>query len=330
MPSPVDKYYKEVSESNPDYSEAQAWATAWSIYCKHKNPGSDHCKKDTDEYLQGQGKSAGVIVRVAARHWGQVDPEGRLRRSTDIMAARNSFAATFVKMYTERGMWQPAKGAAAWLKRLGTGIESSFKYGFQDRIAARIEEVETKHKSGPFRAVGGEQLDDAQENEDNGSRTLVTLRFPTSILAIFKIQVNYDKVAASVLERYASSDTEDQWKALFADPVFKAAVEKLFNERVVATTGPDYNPHAASMLTSPLKAAALEFALDKLDRESETTNAEGGEEYVVDIYGKTKMDLNGPRRILKPVGNFFFELVTAFRVECEILWPGDREYDNYL
>ncbi len=41
MPSPVDRYFKDVKKKNPSYSEEQAWATAWSIYCKHKNPGSD-------------------------------------------------------------------------------------------------------------------------------------------------------------------------------------------------------------------------------------------------------------------------------------------------
>lgn len=54
MPSPVDKYYNQVREKNPDYTEAQAWATAWSIYCKHVNPGSPSCKKSPSEYLKGK------------------------------------------------------------------------------------------------------------------------------------------------------------------------------------------------------------------------------------------------------------------------------------
>lgn len=33
LPGPVEDYVKEVQEANPDYSESQAWATAWSIYC---------------------------------------------------------------------------------------------------------------------------------------------------------------------------------------------------------------------------------------------------------------------------------------------------------
>lgn len=52
MPSPVDKYFKQVKDQNPSYSDEQAWATAWSIYCKHKNPGSEHCHKPTSEYLK--------------------------------------------------------------------------------------------------------------------------------------------------------------------------------------------------------------------------------------------------------------------------------------
>lgn len=51
-PSKVDKYFKQVKKQNPDYSESQAWATAWSIYCKHVNPGSDSCHQD--EYLKGK------------------------------------------------------------------------------------------------------------------------------------------------------------------------------------------------------------------------------------------------------------------------------------
>lgn len=54
MPGPVDKYFKEIKQENPSYSDEQAWATAWSIYCKHKNPGSEHCHKDSGDYLNGK------------------------------------------------------------------------------------------------------------------------------------------------------------------------------------------------------------------------------------------------------------------------------------
>lgn len=57
MPKKVDEYYKQVKEQNPSYSEEQAWATAWSIYCKHKNPGSPSCKKDQSEYFPGKKKA---------------------------------------------------------------------------------------------------------------------------------------------------------------------------------------------------------------------------------------------------------------------------------
>lgn len=76
MPSPVDKYFDEVKKGNPSYSDEQAWATAWSIYCKYKNPGSDHCKKPTSEYLKGKAvmsdsiwdfKDALIVRKVVAR-----------------------------------------------------------------------------------------------------------------------------------------------------------------------------------------------------------------------------------------------------------------------
>ena len=57
LPGPVERYVKETMEGNPDYTEEQAWATAWSRYCKYKNPGSDHCQKDQDEYFKAAGES---------------------------------------------------------------------------------------------------------------------------------------------------------------------------------------------------------------------------------------------------------------------------------
>ena len=36
---------------------APAWATAWSIYCKNVDPGSDHCKQPTSEYLKKEAVS---------------------------------------------------------------------------------------------------------------------------------------------------------------------------------------------------------------------------------------------------------------------------------
>jgi len=73
MPSPVDKYFKSVKEKNPSYTDEQAWATAWSIYCKHKNPGSEHCHKPAGEYLKGKSaalrefQDAIIIRNVVAR-----------------------------------------------------------------------------------------------------------------------------------------------------------------------------------------------------------------------------------------------------------------------
>ena len=77
MPSPVDKYYKQIKKDNPDYSDEQAWATAWSVFCKHKNPGSPHCHKPPSEYLKGKEatmeplkefQDALLIRRVASRY----------------------------------------------------------------------------------------------------------------------------------------------------------------------------------------------------------------------------------------------------------------------
>ncbi len=51
-PKKVDDLFKEVKNDNPSYSDEQAWATAWSIYCKHVDPNGAHCNKAPSEYLK--------------------------------------------------------------------------------------------------------------------------------------------------------------------------------------------------------------------------------------------------------------------------------------
>ncbi len=51
-PKKVDDLFKEVKDGNPSYSDEQAWATAWSIYCKHVDPNGEHCHKGPGGYLK--------------------------------------------------------------------------------------------------------------------------------------------------------------------------------------------------------------------------------------------------------------------------------------
>lgn len=51
IPADVERYVEDIKKKNPDYDEAQAWATAWSIYCKYKSPGSDHCTMPASGYF---------------------------------------------------------------------------------------------------------------------------------------------------------------------------------------------------------------------------------------------------------------------------------------
>ena len=53
IPADVERYVKDIKAKSPDYDDAQVWATAWSIYCKYKNPGAENCTKGTSEYFKG-------------------------------------------------------------------------------------------------------------------------------------------------------------------------------------------------------------------------------------------------------------------------------------
>jgi hypothetical protein len=67
MPAKIDDLFDEIKESNPSYSDEQAWATAWSVYCKHVEPGSDSCHLPTSEYLKGKTASERVVARFICK-----------------------------------------------------------------------------------------------------------------------------------------------------------------------------------------------------------------------------------------------------------------------
>jgi len=64
LPPEVEEDVKEIQKKNPDYTEGQAWATAWSIHCKHRDPGSEHCQKSPSEYFKAAKFPAGVTMTV--------------------------------------------------------------------------------------------------------------------------------------------------------------------------------------------------------------------------------------------------------------------------
>jgi hypothetical protein len=67
----IPKYVQdkaEFFEKEKGYDPAYAFSTAWSIYCKYKNPGDTvHCKKDPSEYFTGKTASfkyAGAVKEM--------------------------------------------------------------------------------------------------------------------------------------------------------------------------------------------------------------------------------------------------------------------------
>lgn len=52
LPADVERYVQEGKDQG--LPEDEAWAVAWSRYCKYKNPGSDHCQMDPGDYFPGR------------------------------------------------------------------------------------------------------------------------------------------------------------------------------------------------------------------------------------------------------------------------------------
>jgi hypothetical protein len=64
MPAAIDKLVKKIKKDNPSYDDAKAFATAWSIYCKHINPKSKHCKaSEMDLWIEKVAIDLGGLLR---------------------------------------------------------------------------------------------------------------------------------------------------------------------------------------------------------------------------------------------------------------------------
>lgn len=83
LPKHVERYVDEGKDQGLD--EGEAWAVAWSRYCKYKNPDSPHCKKDSpSDYFPNQGK------KQAADDWRRSvkDMTRQMRRINDTILRR--------------------------------------------------------------------------------------------------------------------------------------------------------------------------------------------------------------------------------------------------
>jgi len=52
IPDKVKEIAKNVEEKGND--PGMAYAIAWSVYCRYKEPGSPHCHKSPNEYFPGR------------------------------------------------------------------------------------------------------------------------------------------------------------------------------------------------------------------------------------------------------------------------------------
>lgn len=68
----VPKYVTEKAhyfEDEEDYETSKAWALAWSIYCKYKEPNSPHCERNKRYYLINQGKKDPKKMKPYPKKW---------------------------------------------------------------------------------------------------------------------------------------------------------------------------------------------------------------------------------------------------------------------
>jgi hypothetical protein len=102
LPKNVERYVQEGKDQGLD--EGEAWAVAWSRYCKYKNPDSPHCKKDSpSDYLQNQGKKQASEALPFDRFYKSLDAiRKKLRDSRDHRDL--DLAAEHIPVYVRGGV----------------------------------------------------------------------------------------------------------------------------------------------------------------------------------------------------------------------------------
>jgi hypothetical protein len=61
VPKYVSDKAEEIKANQKEEDIGKAYAVAWSIYCKYKEPGSPHCTKKPDEYFPSRNKKKGSV-----------------------------------------------------------------------------------------------------------------------------------------------------------------------------------------------------------------------------------------------------------------------------
>lgn len=192
LPADVERYVEETKEKNPDYDEGQAWAVAWSRYCKYKNPGSEHCQRDPSDYFTGRTAADERIDLFAAVYgdgalWGVTEaPQGR----------QASFWPTAVRADSDFKVYRLANVPVVVAERLadqGTGAQF-----YRDGYAAW--DVAKKY------AVGGLAVEHRASADKEAAR-------PPSGLYGFKKAVQSDcEASIRKLSRIAAKVAKQAWE----------------------------------------------------------------------------------------------------------------------
>jgi hypothetical protein len=136
LPKNVERYVQEGKDQGLD--EGEAWAVAWSRYCKWKEPGSPHCKKNSPkDYLQNQGKKqASNLPSTRTRSAARPIPldKGYLRSVAKRVVAETF--KTLAKEHKGRSTAKQYKRLKSYRKGYGLHFEVSVPLAI-DRVVKR-------------------------------------------------------------------------------------------------------------------------------------------------------------------------------------------------
>jgi len=172
QPPEVRRYFEETKKASPHYDDAQAWAVAWSRYCKHTQPSSPHCNKGRFQYFpikggkgsEGYGKIRAKQIALTVAE-GPVEMSGttvvlEASKGVDIWKAANEV----LKQWARRLV--PADSKGYWKQDFVITFADGFEYrGRYDLTRADIVTADlSKHVSSSVVYASG--LATPEDDED--------------------------------------------------------------------------------------------------------------------------------------------------------------------
>lgn len=210
----------------------------------------------------------------------------------------------------------PAEAAQAFGEDVGDQVERIVDK-FVDRWADRIQEVDGLKNRPVFTSNGTEHVWD--EYDDDDLHVYYECRFASPIVHKAKVQVTNHSIFKEIEGDFAGVD----YNTIFAHPPVANALADLLAKAVKSAQFSD--PQFGK-----LAGLAIEHSYEHSKTDFKASDDKDDDMYINPIYVKIAITTQRATMTAEMVGRNVILFTTTFDLKGEVLWPGNRKYDEYM